>query len=520
MKYLINLSQNIIRTLHLSYFLTFVFRLSPFTLLIAWLLFQNSIPVYAAESSGANILFILDASGSMWAKVEKKDKIAIAKEVMTNLIKELPEGVNVGLEVYGHRKKGDCDDIEVLIPVGKGNKDALIKQIQAIQPKGETPITKSLELAGEKLKEMEGETTVVLVSDGKESCKGDPCALVKSLKEKGIKAQIHVVGFGVTDEEKQQLTCIAEAGGGKYFTAQNASQLKGALTEVKKQVIEKVEVKEEPKPQPKEKKVIKLSVSAIKIPNLQGRTVEVYTQEDEKWVGNISVKEKMLEVTPGTYKLKFTGYFLEGIEVKAGDPVEIILGSIHISNLTKRTVEVFGQQSDEWAGNLSSSVKNLEIPAGTYKLKFTGHYMEGVKVEAGKSTEISLGSISIPNLSGRTIEVFAQQPEAWAGNISPTEKTLEVPAGSYKLKFTGYYLENINVEADKSTEVSIGSISIPNLSARTIEVYEQKSEQWVGNISPKEKTLDLPAGTYKLKFGSQFVTDIMVEAGQDVTIEQ
>lgn len=223
-----------------------------FAFLIGFPPFQS--PAQAqSESSGANILFILDASGSMRAKVENKEKIAIAKEVLTNLIKELPEGVKVGLEVYGHRSKGDCNDIQVMVPVGQGDKETLIKQIQSMQPKGETPIAKSLEIAREQLKEAEQETTVVLVSDGKESCKGDPCALIKTLREQGIKVTVHVVGFGVTSEEKQQLTCIAEAGGGKYFTAQNANQLKGALTEVKKEVIEKVEAKAEVKKEEKAK---------------------------------------------------------------------------------------------------------------------------------------------------------------------------------------------------------------------------------------------------------------------------
>lgn len=423
-----------------------------FTFLVGFLLFQNPTQALAAESSGANVLFILDASGSMWAKVENKEKITIAKEVMTNLIQELPEGVKVGLEVYGHRKRGDCNDIEILVPVGKGDKNTLIKQIQSIQPKGETPITKSLEVAGELLQSTEEETTVVLVSDGQETCKGDPCALIKTLKEKGIKVQVHVVGFGVTEKEKEQLTCIAEAGGGKYFTAQNANQLKGALTEVKKQVIEKAEIKTEPKEKPKEKKVVKLSVGVIKLPNLEGRTVEVYSQESNEWLGNISSKEKMLEVPPGTYKLKFSNYYLEGIEVKT-EPVEIWLGSIQLPNLSGRTVEVYEQQSNNWAGNITPKEKILWIPAGTYKLKFAGYYLEGIEVGNSKSTEIQLGSISMPNLSGRTVDVYEQQSNSWIGNISPKEKALEVPPGTYKLKFGNHFVENIAVEAGQEVSV-------------------------------------------------------------------
>jgi Tol biopolymer transport system component len=186
-----------------------------------------------------NIHLILDASGSMWGQIDGKPKIDIAKEVLTELINDLPEGVNMGLQVYGHRREGDCDDIEVLVPVGTGDKTTLLKQIQSIQPKGKTPITKSLRVAGEQLKSVKGETAIVLVSDGKETCEGDPCAVVKELREHGIQVKVHVIGFDVTEEEKQQLSCIAEAGGGKYFTAKNAPQLKEALTEVKKEIVSK-----------------------------------------------------------------------------------------------------------------------------------------------------------------------------------------------------------------------------------------------------------------------------------------
>lgn len=82
----------------------------------------------------------------------------------------------------------------------------------------------------------EDETTVVLISDGKETCNADPCKLVKSLRQSGIRVQIHVVGFDVDKEEKKELLCIAEEGGGKYFSAGNANELNEALVTVKEEV--------------------------------------------------------------------------------------------------------------------------------------------------------------------------------------------------------------------------------------------------------------------------------------------
>ena len=197
--------------------------------------------VWAQEDTHGKVLFILDGSGSMWGRIENKPKISIAKEAMINLIQELPEGMEAGLQVYGHRSKGDCDDIELLSPVGQSDRATLIEQIQSIKPRGKTPITQSFVLAGEQLREAEEETSVVLISDGKETCDADPCVMVRELRDRGIKVRVHVVGFDVNAEEREQLVCIAEAGGGKYFSAESTDQLKVALTEV----VKEAEVKEE-----------------------------------------------------------------------------------------------------------------------------------------------------------------------------------------------------------------------------------------------------------------------------------
>src|SRR5262249_53266586 len=96
----------------------------------------------AAESAGTNVLFILDASRSMWEKPKGKDKpkIAMAKEKRPELIRELRANPRMGLEVYGHREKGNCEDIEMLVLGGQGQKDPLMQRQKAITPKGQTPI--------------------------------------------------------------------------------------------------------------------------------------------------------------------------------------------------------------------------------------------------------------------------------------------------------------------------------------------------------------------------------------------
>lgn len=207
-------------------------------LFAASLVVAFNVPSTAAQDA-PGVIFILDGSGSMWGQIEGRTKIEVAKEIMVRLVDELPPTIQTGLVSYGHRTKGECDDIETLAALGSGNREELKARINGISPKGKTPITESLILATEDLRQNEGDSTVVLISDGKETCEGDPCEAVRELRAAGVKTTVHVVGFDVSAEEREQLMCIAEAGNGRYFSADNATELNEALAEVKREVVEK-----------------------------------------------------------------------------------------------------------------------------------------------------------------------------------------------------------------------------------------------------------------------------------------
>ncbi len=278
---------------------------------------STSSTVQASDQApaSANIIFILDASGSMRGQVGGEPKISIAKNVLIKLIQDMPVGVNVGLVAYGHRRKGDCNDVEELAALGKPNKQELINKIKALRPKGKTPISHSVELTAEKLRAMEEETTIVLVSDGKETCGGDPCELVRKLKESGIKFIMHVIGFDVNPEEKEQLECLAKAGGGTYYTARSANEFLFAM----KKVVSK----------PKFEGGV-LKVTAVKNGKPFSATVTVYKQGegDELTWGDTAPNEPYtVRLLPGVYDIKVKDenapeepvVQFKGVEVTSGD---------------------------------------------------------------------------------------------------------------------------------------------------------------------------------------------------------
>ena len=165
----------------------------------------------------------------MWGKVDGEAKIEVARKVMTGLIADLPDDARVGLMAYGHRRKGDCADIELLSPLGTLERERLTRAVKGIVPKGKTPITASVKLAVEQLRQMESSVSIVLVSDGRESCGGDPCEAVRAAKQAGVDFRLHAIGFDLGEDGTKQLECMAKAGDGKYFAASNAEELAGAL---------------------------------------------------------------------------------------------------------------------------------------------------------------------------------------------------------------------------------------------------------------------------------------------------
>lgn len=185
-----------------------------------------------SQQSGSAIL-VLDGSGSMWGQIEGKAKITIAQEVVGGLLKDLPADQALGLTVYGHRRKGDCSDIETLVSPGSGSRDAIGEAVAGIKPKGKTPMTDAVIAAAKALKYTENAATVILVSDGIETCAPDPCAAAKALEEAGVEFTAHVVGFDVSDPKAlAQMQCMARETGGRFLTASNADELGDALTQV------------------------------------------------------------------------------------------------------------------------------------------------------------------------------------------------------------------------------------------------------------------------------------------------
>jgi len=186
-----------------------------------------------------DIEFILDASGSMRASIGGKTKIDIAKQAVKTALDQLPPDTQVALRVYAHRveqadKAGSCVDSELMIPFSPLDKSTFAAKVDSIQPKGYTPIGYSLKEAAKDMipsLQREADRVIILLSDGDETCGMDPVQVVKDLLAQGIKFKLDAIGFDTDSKAQAQLKALAQAGGGQYYDARDASSLANSLKE-------------------------------------------------------------------------------------------------------------------------------------------------------------------------------------------------------------------------------------------------------------------------------------------------
>ena len=198
-----------------------------------------SAPLPARAEDPAKVLLVLDVSGSMNEKISSGGtKFAAAKRALKQVADALPAGTEVGLRVYGSEiaepkatNPKACRDTELVMPIGPLNRTKMYRAVDSFRAVGETPIAYSLGKAVDDLGDS-GRRVLVLISDGEESCAGDPCPVARKLADKGVDLQFNAIGLDVGGKARKQLKCIAEAGNGSYYDADESDDLSEALRKI------------------------------------------------------------------------------------------------------------------------------------------------------------------------------------------------------------------------------------------------------------------------------------------------
>lgn len=421
-----------------------------------------------AKDVTQDIEIILDASGSMRAMIGKETKIAIAKRVLIDLVESLKDRTDLALavRVYGHqyhRDEKNCKDTKLEIPFGKPDPKKVKALMKRIKAQGWTPIAYSL-LQAEKDFDLKAKRkrSIILITDGLESCAGDPCKVATKLASPEVNIEIHVIGFDLKKAEMKKLECLVKPSGGLILGAKDAGQLTKAL-----------------------KKAIETSLggtfklTAFRDAKRIGATVRAYKPGSKYMIkGGFSSKTKplLLNLPPGTYDIKV-------IDIKVeGEPSLTLSGiKIEVGKTIEKSVDFSG------GGLKISVIKNGKPSAGrVYVHKQGSTKSEFFKyITKDRPTQFEL----VPGV----YDLIVEDTDATMGKIPTVSfKGVKVNPGEIVEKTAEFFGGVLNISLIKNGKPSRGR-------AYVFKQGSTKRESWK-NIGIKRPTeFKLVPGAYNIK---------------------
>lgn len=533
-------------------------------------------PVVAQPTDGARVFLVLDASGSMWGRVGNQTKIEVARETIRTLLKDWRPQDQLGLVTYGHRRKGDCGDIEVLKQVGPVDATALMGQVNGIVPKGMTPMTASVKMAAEQLKASEGITSVILVSDGVETCNADPCAVAAALKKADVRLVVHTVGFDVQDRQAvRQLECMAAATGGLALSASNAGELGSAIGRAVEAARKKAPPAAPPPPAPKAepKPAWNLEGSARLAEGddpLAGKDSVVWKFDKPAPAGvapeyvDTSYKDRIeAELAPGDYLVQVDAGAVKykttvKIEANKMNRLDVVLNAGRLGLRAKRTADenqkgdVFWEVVPQGGGDAIFNSYDAEtstiVPAGKYAVNMTlgaAKISRDIEVVAGDTTAVEIvagvgrlqGSIVFskggPALRDPFIEIFAgAQPVEGENSIAYSygnTPKFDLPSGAYRARIKADAIDRTvpfeikageRLDMEFALDAGLAAFEAPGATALEIkglgkDIYGDRSD--ITTLYPPFAMFALPVGKYvavAFKGDTKQESEFEITAGQ------
>lgn len=375
------------------------------------------------NSKDRSVLLILDASGSMNAKLPGGEtRIAVAQRAVKGVASLVSPQTQLSLRMYGAQspaREKNCRDTHLAVPIGSAGAASgpIATAVDAAKAQGYTPISYSLEQAVGDFPADAKQRVIVLVSDGKETCQGDPVVAAKMLASKGI--TVHTVGFIVDTAARGQLQAIARATGGSYFDAPIGPELpdtlKSALNACKKTVVALP-----PKPKPGKLRTTSatwLASHAI----LDAETGQKVAQFDSSH----------LEATlpAGIYEVKFGPGSWKGIEVRPGETTTISPGVLQLT--PNYHASVVDTETGEKHGSFDNVSSSVTLMPGVYDLRFAKSEWRFIKVDGGKTTKLAPAQVILaPDLKWKKARVLTTDGKEVARFDAVTSKA-GLPPGDY-----------------------------------------------------------------------------------------
>jgi hypothetical protein len=355
------------------------------------------------NTGSRSVLLILDSSGSMNAKLPNGEtRLEVAKRAVKGVAGFLPEQAHISLRMYGAQSAAsqkDCLDTHLAVPFGPAgsNSGTVTVAVDSAKAQGYTPIAHTLEQSAKDFPADAKERVIVLVSDGKETCKGDPVLAAKTLADKGI--TVHTVGFVVDTAARGQLQNIARATGGSYFDAPVGPELPDALKNAFEACKQRV-VKLPSKPQPGKLR----TTSAV-------YSHDIISAETGQKVSYFDRMRAEVELPAGIYEVKFGTGSWKGIEVRSGETTTIAPGELRIQSAADSVLihaTVVDSETGEKHGTFDPMASKVTLMPGVYDVQLSKAVWRYIKVDGNKTTTLRPAAVILSGVKLQGARITGQ----------------------------------------------------------------------------------------------------------------
>lgn len=403
------------------------------------------------------ILFVFDASKSMFARWQTGEKIKVAQRLMTKMLDSLQsldsKNFQIALRVYGHQKPvppQDCNDTKLEVPFSDNNFTRVKRVIRGLRPKGTTPIARSLLRSANDFPECENcRNIIILITDGVESCDEDPCAASRYLQKKGITLKPFVIGIGLDVNFKNTFECV-----GNYFDAADEKTFQ---------------------------KVLGVVISQA----LNNTTAQISLLDANKNPTETDIPITLYNRTSGLVKKQFI-HTLNSY----GNPDTIFMDPLVIYDITVHSIPEVKKDSVRIAASAHNTI-GIDLPQGDLDLDISA---------SGRAKYNLLQAIIRRPNSEKIIHVQ---------EFNTKQRYL---AGTYTLEILSLprYIQNIEIDPSKTTSISIPPPGILNISSSSsgygsIMVRDGKEWKWILDLSSEtnRQTVIIQPGSYRIVFRSK-----------------
>jgi hypothetical protein len=381
----------------------------------------------AQTAPARSVELILDASGSMAGKLASgRVKIDAARSAVERFLGAAPASTRLSFRLYGHqspRERHNCQDTELARPFGDATaaRADIVARAKGVTPQGYTPITWVLRQAAKDFTAAEtGQRFIVLVSDGKETCDGDPCATAKALAL--AKIVVHVIGFDVDETSRMQLKCIASVTGGTYFDAADAEKLAAAISQAATA--------------PGKKIAATTGTGRLQMTHAELAGHAVIDAETGKQVEVLSTTRSTVSLPAGIYNVRMGPATWKGIEVRAGLLTLLDPGLLSVEGASLQGHDIVDSETGEVQGTVSASKDQAPLMPGTYDVVFGGVVWPAVRIEAGKPTALRPGAVEVKGADINGHQVKTRDGKL-VGVVSATASHMRLPPGDYVVAIDG-----------------------------------------------------------------------------------